>query len=128
MKNSRRTYLSDEFSKQATLEINKELEDTSNLIKSCQNDDDITSTSSEIQKHLHKIKGLAPMIGQTKVGELASLNDKLIKKIIEGKKIQGIYDTVTQSHKLMKDLMQGTELEIDVLKQSIKTKHAEFLE
>ncbi|MFB5645347.1 MAG: hypothetical protein ACE5R3_01970 [Nitrosopumilaceae archaeon] len=66
MKNSRRTYLSEEFTKQAILEINKELDDMSNLIKSCQDDDDITNISSEIQKHLHKIKGLAPMIGQTK--------------------------------------------------------------
>ncbi|MFB5610769.1 MAG: phosphorelay protein [Nitrosopumilaceae archaeon] len=120
--------MSEEFTKQAILEINKELDDMSNLIKSCQDDDDITNISSEIQKHLHKIKGLAPMIGQTKVGELALLNDKLIKKIIEGKKIQGIFETITQSNKLMKDLMHGTELEIDDLKQSIKTKYAEFLD
>jgi len=126
VKYSRRTNLSDEFTQQATKEINEELEHNSKILKSCQNDEDISNKCPEIEKHLHKIKGLAPMMGQKKIGELASLNDELIKKILEGEKIEGIFETIKQSNKLMKDLMQDSTVEIDGLKQTIKTKYAEF--
>ena len=128
MKYSRRTNLSDEFTEQATKEINEELYHNSQILKSCQNDEDISNKCSEIEKHLHKIKGLAPMMDQKKIGELASLNEELIKKILEGKKIKGIFETIKQSNKLMKDLMQDSTVEIDGLKQTIKTKYAEFFD
>jgi len=128
VKYSRRTNLSDEFTEQATKEINEELDHNSQILKSCQNDEDISNKCSEIEKHLHKIKGLAPMMGQKKIGELAALNDELIKKILEGKKIEGIFETINQSNKLMKDLMQDSTVEIDGLKQTIKTKYAEFFD
>ena len=126
MKYSRRTNLTDEFTEQATKEINEELDHNSQILKSCQNDEDVSNKCPEIEKHLHKIKGLAPMMGQKKIGELAALNDELIKKILEGKKIEGIFETINQSNKLMKDLMQDSTVEIDGLKQTIKTKYAEF--
>jgi len=128
VKYSRRTNLSDEFIKQATKEIYEELEHNSQILQSCQNDEDISNKCSEIEKHLHKIKGLAPMMGQKKIGELASLNDELIKKILEGEKIEGIFETIKQSNKLMKDLMRDSTVEIDGLKQTIKTKYAEFFD
>jgi len=128
VKYSRRTNLSDEFTKESTKEIHEELEHNSQILKSCQNDEDISNKCSEIEKHLHKIKGLAPMMGQKKIGELASLNDELIKKILEGKKIEGIFETIKQSNKLMKDLMRDSTVEIDGLKQTIKTKYAEFFD
>ncbi len=128
MKYSRRTNLSDEFTKQATKEIYEELEHNSQILQSCQNDEDISNKCSEIEKHLHKIKGLAPMMGQKKIGELASLNDELIKKILEGEKIEGIFETIKQSNKLMKDLMRDSTVEIDGLKQTIKIKYAEFFD
>jgi len=128
VKYSRRTNLSDEFSEQATKEINEELDHNSQILKSCQNDEDISNKCLEIEKHLHKIKGLAPMMGQKKIGELAALNDELIKKFLEGKKIEGIFETIKQSNKLMKDLMQDSTVEIDGLKQTIKTKYAEFFD
>jgi len=128
VKYSRRTNLSDEFSEQATKEINEELDHNSQILKSCQNDEDISNKCPEIEKHLHKIKGLAPMMGQKKIGELASLNDELIKKILEGEKIEGIFETIKQSNKLMKDLMRDSTVEIVGLKQTIKTKYAEFFD
>jgi chemotaxis protein histidine kinase CheA len=128
VKYSRRTNLTDEFTEQATKEISEELDHNSKILKSCQNDEDISNKCPEIEKHLHKIKGLAPMMGQQKIGELASLNGELIKKIVEGKKINGIFETINQSNKLMKDMMQDSTLEIDDLKQIIKTKYSEFLD
>jgi len=128
VKYSRRTNLSDEFTEQAIKEIHEELEHNSQILKSCQNDDDVSNKCPEIEKHLHKIKGLAPMMGQKKIGELASLNDELIKKILEGEKIKGIFETIKKSNKLMKDLMRDSTVEIDDLKQTIKTKYAEFFD
>jgi len=128
VKYSRRTNLSDEFTKESTKEIYEELEHNSQILQSCQNDEDISNKCSEIEKHLHKIKGLAPMMGQKKIGELASLNDELIKKILEGEKIEGIFETIKQSNKLMKDLMLDSTVEINGLKQTIKTKYAEFFD
>ncbi len=66
--------------------------------------------------------------GSKKIGELASLNDELIKKILEGEKIKGIFETIKQSNKLMEDLMRDSTVEIDDLKQTIKTKYAEFFD
>jgi len=128
VKYSRRTNLSDDFTEQATKEINEELDYNSQILKSCQNDEDISNKCPEIEKHLHKIKGLAPMMGQKKIGELAALNDELIKKVLEGKKIEGIFETIKQSNKLMKDLMQDSTVEIVGLKHTIKTKYAEFFD
>ena len=128
MKYSRRTNLTDEFTEQATKEINEELDHNSQILKSCQNDEDVSNKCPEIEKHLHKIKGLAPMMGQKKIGELASLNDELIKKILEGEKIEGIFETIKQSNKLMKDLMRDSTVEIVGLKHTIKTKYAEFFD
>ena len=128
MKYSRRTNVSDEFRQVATKEINEELEANSQILKSCNNDEDVHTSSSEIEKHLHKIKGLAPMMGHDSIGELASLNDSLIKKILDGQKIEGINDVLTQSNQLMKKIMQDQTISIDELKQTIKTKYSAFLD
>ena len=56
--------MSDEFTQVATKEINEELDGIEGILNSCTNDDDITNNSTDIEKHLHKIKGLAPMMGQ----------------------------------------------------------------
>jgi chemotaxis protein histidine kinase CheA len=119
--------MSDEFSKAATKEIKEELESNSQILKLCQNDEDVEKKSLDIAKHLHKIKGLAPMMGQKKVGELAALNDLLIKKILEGKKVEGIFETIRQSNQLMKDLMQDSTMNIDELKHTIETKYSALL-
>ncbi|MFQ5572795.1 MAG: phosphorelay protein [Nitrosopumilaceae archaeon] len=120
--------MSDEFKEVAQKEINQELESNSQILKSCSNDEDIEKNSHEIEKHLHKLKGLAPMTGYKSIGELASLNDSLIKKILEGKKIAGIFETISKSNQLMKEIMQNSNISIDELKQTIKTKHSAFLD
>ncbi|MFQ5573110.1 MAG: hypothetical protein ACE5EJ_02540 [Nitrosopumilaceae archaeon] len=128
VKYSKRTNMSDEFTKAAVQEINDELEGNSQILNSCKNDDDIKRKCSEIEKHLHKIKGLAPMMGQKKIGELASINDALIKKIIEGEKIQGIFENITQSNQLMKDLMKDSTIDITGRIQNIKKEYSVFLD
>lgn len=120
--------MSDEFTRVATNEIIEELKANSRILKSCKTDQDIVKNCSEIGKHLHQIKGLAPMIGYNAVGELASINDSLIKKILDGQKITGIFETINKSNQLMNNLIQNPALNIDEIKHTIKTKHSEFLD
>lgn len=119
--------MSDEFTKAARQEINDELESNSQILKSCKNDDDIKKNSSAIEKQLHKIKGLAPMMGQKQIGEIASINDTLIKKIIGGNKISGIFETMNKSNQLMKELMSDSSKDISGFLKNIKNAHSEFL-
>lgn len=120
--------MSDEFSKVAWQEITDELESNFQILKLCKNDGDIKKNSSEIEKHLHKIKGLAPMMGQKKIGELASINDTLIKNILEGKNVTGIFDTIIQSHQLMKDLLNNSSIDAAELINKMKNKHSDFMD
>lgn len=127
VKYCRRTNMPDEFTKVARQEINDELEKHSKILQSCKNDDDVIKNSSEIEKQLHKIKGLAPMMGQQQIGEIASINDSLIKKIIDGNKIAGIFETMNKSHQLMKELMSDSSKDVSEFLKNIKNTHSEFL-
>ena len=120
--------MSDEFTQVATKEINEELDGIEGILNSCTNDDDITNNSTDIEKHLHKIKGLAPMMGQEGVGEIAALNDTLMKKIIAGQIIEGIFETSNESNHLMKNLMNGSTTNISELKEKLKTRYSELFE
>lgn len=120
--------MSDEFTKVATNEINEELQANSRILKLCYTDQDIIKNGSELRKHLHKIKGLAPMAGYNSIGKLASINDSLITKILNGEKIKGIFETVNQSNQIMNKLVQNPSLSIDDITQTIKTRHSEFLD
>lgn len=120
--------MSDEFTQVATKEINEELAGIEVILNSCKNDEDITNNSTDIEKHLHKIKGLAPMMGQKGVGEIAALNDTLMKKIIAGQIIEGIFETSNESNHLMKNLMNDSTTDFTELKEKLKTKYSKFLE
>jgi len=120
--------MSDEFTQIATKEINEELTGIEGILNSCKNDEDITNNSTDIEKHLHKIKGLAPMMGQEGVGEIAALNDTLMKKIIAGQIIEGIFETLNESNHLMKNLMNGSITNISELKEKLKTRYSELFE
>ena len=120
--------MSDEFTQVATKEINEELDGIEGILNSCTNDDDITNNSTDIEKHLHKIKGLAPMMGQKSVGEIAALNDTLMKKIIGGQIVEDIFEISNESIHLMKNLMNGSTTNIAELKAKLKTRYSEFFD
>ena len=120
--------MSDEFTQVATKEINEELDGIQGILNSCTNDDDITNNSTDIEKHLHKIKGLAPMMGQKGVGEIAALNDTLMKKIIGGQIVEDIFEISNESIHLMKNLMNGSTTNIAELKAKMKTRYSEFFD
>ena len=120
--------MSDEFLQVATKEINDEIASINKILKSCQTDSDIFQNSQNIDNHIHKIKGLAPMMGKPNIGILAAFNDSLLNHITEGKKIEGIFSILTESINFMDDSMKGEELKIDEIKQKIETKYSKYLD
>jgi chemotaxis protein histidine kinase CheA len=119
--------LSDEFLRVARKEVAEDITEVGNLLKKCQNDNDISKNAVDVEKHIHKLKGLAPMMGQIQIGEIATLVDKLLKAVISGKIVPGIYDTVKDSNIMMQQLLSGTKVDFVSLKSQIEKNHDSFL-
>ena len=120
--------MSDEFLRVATQEIKDEINSIAKILHSCNNDSEIISNAESIEKHIHKIKGLAPMMGQKHMGDIASLNDELLKYIIDGNSLEGVYDILVESNVFMKSEMQGSNTNVEDLKQKIKTNYSKILD
>ena len=56
--------MSDESIVTATDEINDEISNMENILHFCKNNEDVYQNTNNFQKHTHKIKGLAPIIGK----------------------------------------------------------------
>ena len=112
--------MSDEFISLATKEINEEISGIETILKSCTNDDDANQNSSQLERHTHKIKGLAPMMGKEELGELSSQLDTLLKKIIDGKKVEKIFDILTESLNQMKKSMNEPNSNLNPITDKIK--------
>jgi len=116
--------MSDEFIKIARQEIQTELNGLEEIITLCNNDEQISQNSKEIEGHLHKIKGLAPMMGQENIGEIAKISDTIMKHIIEHGTLADSYKFIVESIKSMKNLFSGQQnvLVNDLMKRA----HATF--
>lgn len=112
--------MSDEFIEIATKEINEEISELDKILSACQNDADVLLNADKFQKHTHKIKGLAPMMGKEELGGLSSLLDEMLKKIIDGKQIEGIFDIFTDSLHSMKNSMTEPECDLNPINNKIK--------
>lgn len=112
--------MSDEFISLATKEINDEISGIETILNSCKNDDDVNQSSSQLQRHTHKIKGLAPMMGKEELGELSSHLDTILKKIIEGKQVQEIFEIFTESLLQMKSSMIEPNYNLSQINNKIK--------
>lgn len=120
--------MSDKFIKVATKEIKEEIALIAKILRTCQNDSDVLQNSKSIEKHIHKIKGLAPMMGKPGIGEIATLNDQLLSKIIKDQKINGIYLTLCESSKIMEQSIKGLNPDFQEIKQKIATKYSKYLD
>jgi len=120
--------MSDEFIKIATQEIKDEIASIKKILESCKNDSGIFKNSESIEKHLHKIKGLAPMMGKKGLGEIAALNDKLLNLIIEGQNLEGIYLTLCESSVFMEQSIHDSDHISQGIKQKIATKYSKYLD
>ena len=112
--------MSDKFIALATKEINDEISGIETILSSCKNDDDVNQNSSQLQRHTHKIKGLAPMMGKGELGDLSSQLDTILKKIIEGKQVQGIFDIFIESLSQMKNSMIEPNFNLSQINNKIK--------
>jgi HPt (histidine-containing phosphotransfer) domain-containing protein len=119
--------LSDEFLRIAKKEVTDDIAGIGNLLRNCTGDSDVFKNAPEIEKHVHKLKGLAPMMGHDQIGQIAALIDSLLKTAIAGKEIPGIYMTVTKSHEFMQNAINGTKADFSVLKTEIEKNHGAFI-
>ena len=100
--------MSDEFLRVAAREINEELVGILNILNSCSDDSEMEKNASEIEQHMHKIKGLAPMMGKENIGNLAKSLDSILKKIVSGKKLDGFLECLKNSIQQMSMAMEKT--------------------
>ena len=110
----------DEFIKVATEEINDEITNLENILNFCTNNDDVFQNANNFQKHTHKIKGLAPMMGKEELGILSSMLDGILKEMIQGKKNGGIFDILTESLFYMKNSMNESNCDLSQINNKIK--------
>ena len=111
--------MSDEFMKIATEEINEEISEISSILNSCANNEDVYHNSKELQTHTHKIKGLAPMMGQEELGAICSTLDAILKKINDGDKVGGIFDILTESLPYMVHTMSEPDYDMSPIVDKI---------
>ena len=111
--------MSDEFLKVATKEINEDISELEKIISSCKTDADVISNASAFQKHTHKIKGLAPMMGKQSVGELCDSLDSIFKKLLDGSKAEGIFKILSDVLPIMKLAMIEPNYNLTEIKEKI---------
>lgn len=111
--------MSDEFLKVATAEINDEISEIQNILNSCHNSLDASANAAKIQKSTHKIKGLAPMMGKEELGNLSSLLDSVLKKIMDGATADELFESLLVAVGEMKNSMTYPDYNLDKIKQQI---------
>ena len=106
--------MSDEFQKVARQEIQSELDDLNEAFLECIDDEQFFKKTKDIEKHMHKIKGLAPMMGQEKVGEIARISDVILKHVINHGVLKGAQEIIFEAVQRMSLLFNGdTNIETD---------------
>ena len=118
--------MSDNFLRAAQKEVREDLEGIKTILDSCKNDSDISANTEAIGKHLHRIKGLAPMMGEKEIGEISQMADKLIKHISTKDPQNGSYEILNGSVRLIEQILKGESEDTQVLKKSMKKKFPEI--
>jgi HPt (histidine-containing phosphotransfer) domain-containing protein len=111
--------MSDEFLNVATKEINEDLAELKKILAICENDVSVISNADKLQKHTHKIKGLAPMMGKVHLGEISGSLDSLLKTSLDGGNIEGIFDLLSEILPFMTSLMIEGTCELSMIKEKI---------
>ncbi len=108
--------MSDEFIETATKEINDEISELDKILSTCQNDTNIFSRAEKFQKHTHKIKGLAPMMGKEELGSFSAILDSILKKMMDGVTIDGVFNVLSDSISSMKQYMSEPDFNLAEIK------------
>ena len=99
--------MSDDFLKAARQEIQADLDGLEQVLSSCRNDEHIFKNSKRIEGHLHKIKGLASMMGQDKIGEVAKASDIILRHIMDNGTLDGSYTIIVEAANKMIHLLNN---------------------
>jgi chemotaxis protein histidine kinase CheA len=111
--------MSDEFIEIATKEINDEILKIQKIVNSCHNSNDVFENVVIIQQSTHKIKGLAPMMGKTTLGNLAVSLDALFKKIFNDSIPDDLFESLVAVVIEMKNSMDNSDYNLDKILQRI---------
>lgn len=121
--------MSDEFLRIARQEIQTEIDNLKDIFLICANDEQLYEKSTDIEKHMHKIKGLAPMMGQEKVGEIARISDIILKHVTSQGMLKGSHDIILSAVQKMSEIFSGqVGVEIDNFKKIVKDAYSQILE
>ena len=113
--------MSEEFLRVARQEIQSEIDSLNEIFLTCTNDEQFYEKSIEIEKHMHKIKGLAPMIEQEKVGEIAKISDLVLKHVSDHGILKGSYKITSDAVKIMSSLFsRQANIQIDDFRKQVR--------
>ena len=113
--------MSDEFLRVARQEIHLEIDSLKEIFLTCTNDEQLYEKSTEIEKHMHKIKGLAPMMGQEKMGEIARISDLVLKHVSSHGALKGSHEITIDAVKIMSSLFSWhVNIQIDDFRKHVK--------
>jgi len=113
--------LSEKFLELAKKEVREDIDAISLILNACKNDSDISKNSVNIEKKLHKIKGLAPMMEQIDVEEVSKIGDKFLKYIIANGEIKNSYQIVNELSIIINECFDGNNNDAEKIKNKIKT-------
>lgn len=112
--------MSDEFQKVARYEIQSEIDGLNEVFLECIDDKQFFNKTKDIEKHMHKIKGLAPMMGEKKIGEIARISDVILKQIINHGSLKGSQEIIFEAVQRMSLLFNGdVNIEADDFRKQV---------
>lgn len=117
----------DIFFQTAQGELSEDIKCLEGIISHCKSDSDVISSYKEIERHLHKIKGLSPMIGFDKMRDIANLVDKILIDIIENDLKFASYDFVNEAIKTMKMILNEQDLTAEQMRIKNKISFPQIL-
>ena len=113
--------MSEKFLEIAKKELKGDIDVIIQILDSCKTDSDISKNSTDIEKKLHNIKGLAPMMNQNEIGEIAKFTDTLLKHIITNGETRGSYQIISEIITIMNKIFNGDQINSNEIKEKIKT-------
>ena len=118
--------MSEEFLRVAKKEVSDDITEIGNILLSCHADSDILKNATQIEKHTHKLKGLAPMMGKNEIGNVAATLDALLKMVISERLIPDLFQSIKKSHQFMLDAITDHEADYASLKNELDKKYSVF--
>lgn len=120
--------MSEEFLRMARQEIQSEIDGLNEIFLTCTNDEQLYKKSTEIEKHMHKIKGLAPMMEQKKMGEIAKISDLILKYVADHGILKGSHKITSDAVKIMASLFSGqSTIQVDDFKKQVRVSFPEII-